>query len=92
MAVSAARVTVSTSAVALNPAESGVAGGRLFVKNTAAVEADVLVLGASDVTASTGFALAAGATLDLPYSYGERVYAIRGASADIVAHVLRLGE
>jgi hypothetical protein len=90
MAVSAERVTVSTTAVALNPAESGVAGGRLIVKNTHT--ADALVLGASDVTASTGFALAFGVTLEIPYSYGERVYAIRGASADIVAHVLRLGE
>ena len=90
MAVSAERVTVSTTAVALNPAESGVAGGRLFVKNTHA--SDALVLGASDVTPSTGFALAFGVTLEIPYSYGERVYAIRGASADIVAHVLRLGE
>lgn len=90
MAVSAERVTVSTTAVPLQPAESGVAGGRLFIKNSHAT--DALVLGASDVTASTGFALAAGVTLDVPYSLGERIYAVRGASADIVAHVLRLGE
>jgi hypothetical protein len=90
MAVSAERVTVSTTAVALSPAESGVAGGRLVIKNTHA--SDALVLGPSDVTASTGFALAALTTLEIPYSYGERVYAIRGAAADIVAHVLRLGE
>lgn len=90
MAVSAERITVSTTAVALNPAESGVAGGRLIVKNTHA--SDALVLGASNVTSSTGFSLAFGATLEIPYSYGEQVYAVRGASADIVAHVLRLGE
>lgn len=90
MAVSAERITVSTTAVALNPAESGVVGGRLFVKNTHA--SDALVLGASDVTASTGFALAFGETLEIPYSYGERIYAVRGAAADITVHVLRLGE
>lgn len=89
MAVSAAQVTVSTTAVALNPAESGVAGGRLFVKNAGVAE---LVPGPSDVTVSSGFVLAVDEMLEIPYSYGERIYAIRGASADIVAHVLRLGE
>jgi hypothetical protein len=90
MAVSAERVTVSTTAVALHPTESGVAGGRLLIRNTHA--SDSLVLGASDVTASTGFALEAGEVLDVDYSLGERVYAVRGGSADIVAHVLRFGE
>lgn len=89
MAVSAAQVTVSTTAVALNPAESGVAGGRLFVKNSHGT--DDLVLGPGDVTASSGFALGFGETLETPYSYGERIYAIT-AGADVVAHVLRLGE
>jgi hypothetical protein len=90
MAVSAERVTVSTTAVALHPAESGISGGRLLIRNTHA--SDGLVLGASDVTGSTGFTLEAGEVLDIDYSGGERIYAIRGASADIVAHVLRLGE
>lgn len=90
MAVSAAQVTVGATAVALNPAESGVAGGRLYVKNSD--DAELLVLGPSDVTASSGFALGFGETLEIPYSYGERIYAVRGGSADIVAHVLRLGE
>jgi hypothetical protein len=87
MAVSAERVTVSTTAVALQPAESGVAGGRLFVKNAGAED---LVLGAADVTTSSGFALAAGGTLEIPYSYGERIYAVCATS--VTAHVLRLGE
>lgn len=92
MAVSAAQLTVGATAVALNPVESGVAGGRLYVKNSGEAGTGVdLVLGPSDVTSSTGFALAAGETLELPYSYGERVYAV-SAGADIVAHVLRLGE
>lgn len=92
MAVSAAQVTVSTTAVALNPAESGVAGGRLYVKNAGeAGTGDDLVLGPSDVTSSSGFALAAGETLEIPYSFGERIYAIT-SGADVAAHVLRLGE
>lgn len=90
MAVSAERITVSTAAVALNPAETdSVAGGRLIVKNTHAT--DALVLGDSSVAAGTGFALAAGGTLDVALPSGERVYAIRGATNDITAHVLRLG-
>ena len=90
MALTAERVVVSTTAVALNAAETdSVSGGRLIVKNTHAT--DVLVLGASTVAAGTGFALAAGATLDSPLGAGEQLYAIRGAAADITAHVLRLG-
>ncbi|MDG4796207.1 hypothetical protein [Micromonospora sp. WMMD1082] len=89
MAVSAAQVVVSSSAVALNVDTGTVSGGRLVVKNTHAT--DALVLGDASVTAGAGFALAAGQTLDLKLSAGEQVYAIRGASADITAHVLRLG-
>lgn len=89
MAVTAERVTVSTVAVALNPAEAGAAGATLIVKNTHAT--DALVLGASDVTDTTGYSLSAGATLTVALGYGERLYGIRGASADITAHVLRVG-
>lgn len=87
MAVSAAQVTVSTTAVALQPVESGVAGGRLFVKNAGAAD---LVLGPSDVTAASGFLLAVDEMLEIPYSYGERLYAVCATST--TAHVLRLGE
>jgi hypothetical protein len=83
--VSHARVTVSTTAVALNP--TGVAGGRLTVKNTHAT--DALILGDSGVGAATGFSLAAGATVQLGVSGGDVVYAIRGGANDITAHVLR---
>ena len=89
MAVTAERVVVSTTAVALNGADTGVSGATITVKNTHA--SDLLVLGASNVTASDGFALAAGATLTLTLSAGEQLYAIRGAAADITAHVLRTG-
>src|SRR2546428_9309842 len=55
MAVSAQRITVSTTAVALNAASP--AGQTLLLKNTSANAAD---LGAAGVTAGTGFHLAAG--------------------------------
>lgn len=89
MAVTAERVVVSTTAVALNGADTGVSGASVTVKNTHAT--DALVLGDSDVTAATGFSLAAGATVTLELAGGEQVYAIRGAAADITAHVLRTG-
>lgn len=87
MAVTAERVVVSTTAVALNTA--GSAGGNVTVKNTHAT--DALVLGDSAVTASTGFSLAAGITVTVPLVAREVLYGIRGAAADITAHVLRTG-
>ncbi|MEU4590003.1 hypothetical protein [Micromonospora aurantiaca (nom. illeg.)] len=89
MAVSAAQVVVSSTATALNTDTGPVSGGRLIVKNTHAT--DALVLGDASVAAGTGFALAAGLTLEIRLSAGEQVYAIRGGSADITAHVLRVG-
>jgi hypothetical protein len=89
MAVTAAQVTVSTTAVALNTDTGNVSGGRLTIKNTHAT--DTLVLGDATVAAGTGFALAAGATLDLQLPASEQIYGIRGGSNDITAHVLRLG-
>lgn len=90
MAITAERVTVSTTAVALNsPDTDRVSGGRVIVKNTHAT--DGLVLGDAEVTAGDGFTLVAGATIDLLLTSGEQVYGIRGAAADITAHVLRIG-
>lgn len=84
MAVSAARVTVSTTPVALNTADS--AGGRLILKNISANAAD---LGPSTVAAGTGFDLAAGATQSVDIDAGEVVFAIRSAAADATIAVLR---
>ena len=70
MAVTAGQVVVSTAAVALNGADTGVSGAKVTVKNTHAT--DALVLGASDVTPSTGFALAAGATLTPADAYAPK--------------------
>lgn len=85
MAVSAARVTVSTSAVALNSATGG--GSRLIVRNTDATNG--VDIGASNVTAGTGYRLLAGQTLTLELLGGEQFYAIRSAAADVVCDVLR---
>lgn len=84
MAVTAARVTVSTSAVALNTAST--AGQTLVLKNTSANAAD---LGPSTVTAAAGFDLAAGATVTVELSAGDILYAIRSAAADATIAVLR---
>lgn len=86
MAVTAARFTVSTSAVALNTA--GVAGGWLEVKNTSANAAD---LGPSSVTAGAGYDLAAGASADVFLAAGEVLYAIRSGAVDATLAVLRTG-
>lgn len=84
MAVTTARVTVSTTAVALNPADSQ--GALLTLKNTSANAAD---LGPAGVTAGTGFDLAAGATLTIQLDAGDILYAIRSAASDATIAVLR---
>lgn len=89
MAITASRVTVSTSAVALNAAETDVVGGcSLILKNTSANAAD---LGPTGVTAGTGFDLAAGATQVVNLPPGEVLFAIRTAAADATIAVLRIG-
>lgn len=84
MAISAARVTASTSAVALNTASTS--AQVLTVKNTSANAAD---LGASTVTAAAGFDLAAGATVTLTVDPGDVLYAIRSGGADATLAILR---
>jgi hypothetical protein len=65
----------------LTPAASdAVASGRIAIKNTHAT--DALVLGPSNVTAADGFALTAGATIELDLADGDLVFGIRGAAAD----------
>lgn len=88
MAVTAQRITVSTTAVALNTDADVIGGTKLVVKNTSANAAD---LGPAGVTAGTGFDLAAGATVTLELGPGEQLYAIRSAAADATVAVLRAG-
>ena len=84
MAVSAARVVVSTSAVALNSTSPG--GERLLITNTTANTAD---LGGSGVTAGTGYLLGANASVSFELDPGDLVYAIRTGGVDTTLAVLR---
>lgn len=88
MAVSAARITVSTSALALNTASND--GTTLVIKNLDGTNgAD---LGASTVTAGAGFPLPGAATpvaVTVNLKPGDVLYAIRSAGADVILSVLR---
>ncbi|MCY1141712.1 hypothetical protein OWR29_27255 [Actinoplanes sp. Pm04-4] len=86
MAVTAQRITASTTPVALNTAAGS--GERLIIKNTSANAAD---LGGPTVAAGAGFDLAAGATVGpIDLDPGDVVYAIRSAAADATLSVLRV--
>jgi hypothetical protein len=90
MAITAARVTVSTTAVALNVAETDVvSGATLIIRNIDAT--DTADLGPSGVTAGTGFRLAPGETVTVPLAAGDQLFAIRSAAADVDLTVLRIG-
>jgi hypothetical protein len=86
MAVTAAPITISTVAVALNTAGSN--GMWLHLRNTSANAAD---LGPAAVTAGAGYSLPAAATLDVLLAPNESLWAIRSAAADAVIAVLRTG-
>lgn len=89
MAITAARITVSTSAVLISAAETDtVSGSTLIIKNTSANAAD---LGPAGVTAAAGFDLAAAAVVQVTLPPGEALYAIRSAGADATIAVLRIG-
>ena len=89
MAISATRITVSTSAVELSVAEADLVSGSTYhIKNTSANAAD---LGPATVTAGTGHDLAAGAVMVISVPPGERLYAIRSAAADAIISILRIG-
>ena len=86
MAVTAGRVAVSSTAVALNTASTD--GGRLILKNVSEPAADV-DLGPVGVTAGAGFSLLDGETVTIQVDPGEVVYAIRSAAVDASIAVLR---
>ena len=93
MAVSAQRITVSTTAVALNTDADTVGGTTLVIKNMDATATNAVDLGPSTVAAGGGFEVAGGAMITLELGIGDQVYAIRGtgAAADPVLSVLRIG-
>jgi hypothetical protein len=89
----AASVTVSNTATKIVGAGAPIAGAgaqRVLVQNRHAT--DALVIGGSGVTASTGYAISAGQTLDLGnVDPGTgAIYAIRGGSVDVTAQILAL--
>lgn len=82
MALSAERVTVAATATALSDGTPG----RVIVSVPTGATASV-ILGGSDVTATTGFELVAGATLTVYVDSGEVLYGIVATGTE-VAHVL----
>jgi hypothetical protein len=89
MAVSGARFTVSTSAVAVAGSAGGSASLQVVIRNNDATNG--ASLGDSSVGAATGFLLAAGQTVAVDLEPGERIYAIRAAAADVIVSVLTTG-
>ncbi len=58
----------------------------VYIRNHHAT--DDLVVGGADVTAGTGFAIAAGDSLWIPIDDATKIYAIRGAAADVAYSAL----
>lgn len=81
MAVSAERVTVETTAVALNTASTG--GASLRITNGAAA----IDIGASGVTSGAGLSVAASGVLTVELDPGDVLFAICATSS--VVQVLR---
>jgi hypothetical protein len=88
--VIAAAVTVSSTPVRLVGAGVVAAGGqRVLIKNTASVAADKLIIGGANVASNNGFGIDAGQTLDIGnLEPNDVVWAVRGATTDIIAQVL----
>lgn len=85
MSVSAARVTVTTTAVALNTTSTG--GNSLRITNTDATATNTVDLGPAGVTSGGGLPVAGGATVTVDVDPGDVLYAISGGS--VVVAVLR---
>lgn len=79
MAVTAARVTVGSSAVALNTATT--AGMTLLVKNAGGT--NTANLGPSDVTDGGGYTLGTGETVTVEVDAGSVLYAISASGTDV---------
>ena len=89
MAVSAAAVSVGTTATLLSVTETDYVGGASFAVKVPSGGATVYV-GASGVTTATGFPLAAGDTLQVDVDKGESLYGVVAAGTQSVS-VLRQG-
>lgn len=82
MAISAQRVSVTSTAVALNTASTW--GMDLLIKNATGAVTD---LGPAGVTSGQGFELAAGATVEICLEPGDVLFAVTATSSTL--HVLR---
>lgn len=92
MAISSARVTVSTTATELTGTDTfdrfaGEYASKILVKNPAA--GTTFYIGGPTVTSATGLEVAAGEFVSLPIRERDRLYAIT-ASGSQAAHVLYL--
>lgn len=90
MALTAAQVVVSLTAIPLNPVDTGASGVQLQLRNTHAT--DAVMLGPVGVTAGNGYPLPALQNMVVDLRAGEILYAIRGAAADVTVGVLRVGD
>jgi hypothetical protein len=86
MAVTAARIKVSSTEVALNTADA--AASTLTVRNGSWVGSDIVVLGPSGVAVGSGFDLRGGEMAVIPLQANDVVYAIRGTPTDVLVSVL----
>lgn len=84
MSISSGRVTVGTTATALNTKDT--AGNYLVIKNPS--DGSDVDLGGSAVTSGGGFLLAAGDSVTVSLDSGDILYGIAAADAEI--SVLRL--
>jgi hypothetical protein len=82
MAVSSARVTVTTTPTALNPVDQS--GATLTIRNGATV----IDLGPVGVATGAGYSLAASGTVVVAVDGGEQLYGVTGAGTSVV-EVLR---
>lgn len=87
MAIEAERITVGTSATALNAANQ--AGERLYLKIDSGLSGDV-DLGPSDVTSGAGYVLTPGDLLGVVTSGSEQLFGIVSSGSTDV-QVLRTG-
>lgn len=86
MAVTAQRVTVATTATRIDQTGADTFSGTSLQVRCATTD---LYLGASDVTAATGYLLPAGDSFGVDLDAGEKLYAVV-ASGTAEAHVLRV--
>lgn len=84
--ISASRVTVAATAVALNTASTS--GQRLVITNTESTATTAIDLGDADVAATEGFPLAGGDTVTVELAPGDVLYAIRSTSTSAAVAVL----